>query len=65
MPKVFRLFATCVLYALLLAALLCAQQSGGRSQSPEHIPTIEERTAAMRKLDGYFPLYWDERTGSL
>ena len=65
MPKVFRLFATCVLYALLLAALLCAQQSGGRSQPSEHILTIEERTAAMRKLDGYFPLYWDERTGSL
>ena len=33
--------------------------SGTRSQ------TIEERTNGMRKLDGYFPLYWDERTGSL
>src|SRR5262249_12591712 len=27
--------------------------------------TIEERTAGMRKLDGYFPVYWDERSGSL
>ena len=28
-------------------------------------PTIEERTAGMQKLDGYFPLYWDERAGAL
>lgn len=26
---------------------------------------MEERTAGMQKLDGYFPLYWDDRTGSL
>ena len=38
-----------------------AQQpaAGGRVQS------IDERTAEMQKIDGYFPLYWDERTGSL
>jgi len=29
------------------------------------IPTIEDRTAGMRKLDGYFPLYWDDRSGLL
>jgi Met-zincin/Domain of unknown function (DUF5117) len=28
-------------------------------------PAIDERTSGMLKLDGYFPLYWDERTGSL
>ncbi|MDQ2667311.1 MAG: zinc-dependent metalloprotease [Gemmatimonadota bacterium] len=27
--------------------------------------TVEDRTSGMRKIDGYFPLYWDERTGSL
>ena len=27
--------------------------------------SIDERTAGMQKIDGYFPLYWDERTGSL
>ncbi len=27
------------------------------------IGTIEERTTGMQKIDGYFPLYWDERTG--
>jgi hypothetical protein len=57
--------ATFVSFALLLQPTLHAQQPGGRSQAPEHIPTIEERTASMRKLDGYFPLYWDARTGNL
>ena len=28
-------------------------------------PTIEERTANMQKLDGFFPLFWDEHTGEL
>jgi len=29
------------------------------------IPTIEQRTAGLTKIDGYFPLYWEERTGNL
>jgi hypothetical protein len=29
------------------------------------LPSIEEKTAGLTKLDGYFPLYWDERTGQL
>jgi len=43
-------------------APVAAQGRGGAGGTP---PTIEERTAGLRKLDGYFPLYWDERTGSL
>ncbi len=29
------------------------------------IPGIDERTAGMQKLDGFFPLYWEQATGSL
>ena len=29
------------------------------------MPTIAARTAGMLKRDGFFPLYWDERTGKL
>jgi hypothetical protein len=36
-----------------------AGQTGGRAQS------IDERTTGMQRIDGYFPLYWDERTGSM
>ena len=27
--------------------------------------SIEDRTSGMQKMDGYFPLYWEERTGTL
>ena len=41
--------------------------AGGQQQAqrPATPPSIEDRTSGMKKLDGYFPLYWDERTGSL
>ena len=29
------------------------------------LPSIEEHTAGMDLLEGYFNLYWDETTGSL
>jgi hypothetical protein len=58
MPTAFRSFATFVSCTLLLAPFAQAQPAQKTS-------TIEERTAGMRKLDGYFPVYWDERTGSL
>jgi hypothetical protein len=29
------------------------------------VPAIDARTTGMQKLDGYFPLYWDERSGSM
>ena len=49
--------------------LLIAMQSiavaalGAQAATP--IPSIAEKTAGMRKLDGYFPLYWDEKAGHL
>ena len=36
-----------------------------QTAAPAGPQTIEECTAGMRKLDGYFPLYWDERAGAL
>ncbi len=39
-----------------------AQQPAPR---PGPLPSIDERTSGMKKLDGYFPLYWDERSGAL
>jgi len=50
-----------------LGPALYSQGRGGgaAAQTPARIPGIDERTNAMQKLDGYFPLYWDERSGSL
>ena len=47
----------------VLAVTLQAQQ--GQGQRPAAIPSIDDRTSGMKKIDGYFPLYWDERTGSM
>lgn len=59
-----RLIIAAAPVALAIApGLLPAQQ--GRGGGASAIRTIEERTAAMRKLDGFFPLYWDSAAGQL
>jgi hypothetical protein len=40
-----------------------AQQPQQRPAGPPQ--TVEDRTAGMKKIDGYFPLYWDERSGGM
>jgi hypothetical protein len=48
------------------AAQPSAQQpaaGGQRASGP--VPAIEERVSGLRKIDGYFPLYWDDRAGTL
>ena len=50
-----------------------AARGPGRSMpaQPQHSSarpppqSVEDRTSGMKKLDGYFPLYWDERTGGM
>jgi len=53
---------------------LSAQQPGGgqggrggaaQAAGGGPLPAIDARTSGMQKLDGYFPLYWDERSGSV
>src|SRR5687767_14053041 len=50
---------------LLAAPALDARQATPAQQRPATLQSIEDRTSGMKKLDGYFPLYWDERTGSM
>ena len=53
---------------LACACALAAQQGpgrGGAAPAAGPPPRIEERTAGMQRIDGYFPLYWDDRTGNL
>ena len=47
----------------ILAVFATASTSEALQQTQR--PTIEQRTANMRRLDGYFPLYWDEPEGKL
>jgi Met-zincin/Domain of unknown function (DUF5117) len=51
---------------VLMAIPGYAQGRGGRGGGGgEQITTIEERTAGLKKMDGFFPLYWDEAAGRL
>jgi hypothetical protein len=51
--------------ALTLVAVVSvgAQQAAPARSGP--VPSIEDRTSGLRKIDGYFPLYWDERAGTM
>jgi hypothetical protein len=40
-------------------------RGGGGGGQTAGTGTIADRTASMQKIDGYFPLYWDERAGTL
>ena len=57
-----------IAFALALSVALGAagqQRPAGAAAPGSPTPAIDERTSGMLKLDGYFPLYWDQRTGSL
>ncbi|HUU36018.1 MAG TPA: hypothetical protein VMW48_18260, partial [Vicinamibacterales bacterium] len=54
----------------LFVALLAAMTSVGAQQAAPARPagplaTVADRTAGLQKIDGYFPLYWDERAGTM
>jgi len=65
-------FALALALAALLPAPFHAQQPAGRgggggqpAAAGGPAPAINERTSGMQKFDGYFPIYWDERSGTL
>lgn len=58
------------LFVLLIGTILLTgpaltAQGPAPQQRPAALQSIEDRTSGMKKLDGYFPLYWDERTGAM
>ena len=60
--------AVCVLAlgatASPLADGLIGAQGGGQARAGR-LPSIAERTTGFQKLDGFFPLYWEESSGTL
>jgi len=55
--------AALILIVLPAAAFAATQERGGTARAA--LPSIEERTAGIERIDGYFPLYWDEAGGTL
>jgi hypothetical protein len=57
-----------MLSAVTLRDVVQAQDAPARqggSSGVSRPPSIDDRVAGMQKIDGYVPLYWDARSGSL
>ncbi len=55
-----------VLGVMLLAApSVHGQPAAQAPRAAAAIPSIDDHVSGMRKIDGYFPLYWDERAGTM
>lgn len=55
--------ATTALIALVAA--LAARPVLAAPEIPADLPSVATRTAGLQRLDGFVPLYWDERRGTL
>jgi hypothetical protein len=54
-----------VLLFIVTTGIFHAQGRTGGGAQAQGSGSIADRTANMQKIDGYFPLYWDERSGTL
>ena len=59
------LVTSLALFASLLLFTARFDAQGPQGAPPGDQRSIADRTASMQKLEGFVPLYWDERTGSL
>jgi Met-zincin/Domain of unknown function (DUF5117) len=59
--------ATVLIAAVLAitAPRLVAQPQGARRAGGDQITSIDEKTNGLKKIDGFYPLYWDEAAGRL
>lgn len=67
MSKLLKLLVPLSLSALLVAPIGAVKQAPPAQGNANRAAgqTISARTQGMQKLDGFFPIYWDEPTGSL
>ena len=68
MNGIARLMATIpvsIVPALLSIGLTTNVQAYSGQNSEAKVPSIEEKTQSMQKIDGFFPMSWDDQTGKL
>ena len=65
--RTFELAAATAFLLIATALPVTAQRDGGGGggSNSGDLPSIEEKTADMEKLDGFLPLYWDSDLGQL
>ena len=61
----FGRFATAALAATLITTPAFAQGRGNQEAAGGPPPPIAERTKNLKKIDGFYPLYWDDNAGKL
>lgn len=54
-----------VLLESILVAVLTVSLQAQQPSRPGALSSIDDRTSGMKKIEGLFPLYWDERSGSM
>ena len=62
-----------LVWSLVISSSLSVPLAGSTQGAPPstaaarqvRLPSIADKTEGMRKLDGLFPLYWDEPNGAL
>src|ERR1700682_3668134 len=52
-----------ILPAILLLTSAFAQQLTSPPAGP--VPSIATKTSSMQRMPGYFPLYWEDKSGKL
>jgi len=57
--------AAAIAFLLVATTIPATAQRGGEDGNSDELPSIEEKTAGMERLDGFLPLYWDEDLGQL
>jgi hypothetical protein len=66
MRNVLRGMSAAIAFVLLLPSLASAQTPAPSPQPrPGKLPSIGEKTNDLKKIDGFFPLYWDDAAGTL
>jgi hypothetical protein len=48
-----------------LLSVLCVCLFAAAAAAQTSIPSIDDKTRGLQKLDGFFPLYWDSKAGTL
>ena len=61
-PPAAAIFLAGVLYPAATPGALAAQERPREGADP---PAIEEKTASMERMDGFFPLYWEKSAGKI
>ena len=64
-PQMIRQIASSGFAILLLASGARGQEREEAGDRDEGFPSIETKTAAMDRIDGFIPVYWDGAKGRL